>query len=52
MKTNILDKALPAERLQSTAYSVQKSNLEQASKVMAAAFGNDPSIRYLLGGES
>ncbi len=40
------------KQLLETAYSVQKYDLEQAARVMAAAFGSDPSIRYLLGGAS
>ena len=39
------------ESLSKTAYVIQKSDLEQAAKVMSAAFNNDPSIRYLLGGK-
>ena len=38
--------------LSQTAYSVQKKDLIAAAKVMAAAFTDDASIRYLLGGKS
>ena len=34
-----------------TAYCVQKEELSAVAKVMAAAFSDDASIRYLLGGE-
>ena len=34
-----------------TTYCVQKKDLVAAAKVMAAAFWDDASIRYLLGGE-
>ena len=33
-----------------TAYILNKEELVKASKVMASAFDDDPSIRYLLGG--
>lgn len=33
-----------------TAYTLNREELVKASKVMASAFGDDPSIRYLLGG--
>ena len=39
-----------AERLRRTARSVRPDELEQAARLMAAAFDTDPSIRYLLGG--
>lgn len=39
-----------AERLRRTARSVCLDELEQAARLMAAAFDTDPSIRYLLGG--
>ena len=38
--------------LSKTAYCVQKKDLAAAAKVMAAAFSDDASIRYLLGGQS
>lgn len=41
-----------ADSLRSTGYCVQEGDLPQAVRVMAAAFGDDPSIRYLLGGEA
>lgn len=34
-----------------TAYPVERKDLVAAAKVMASAFYDDPSIRYLLGGE-
>ena len=37
--------------LSQTAYCIQGKDLVAAAKVMAAAFTDDPSIRYLLGGE-
>ena len=40
------------DHLSKTAYCVQKKDLADAAKVMAEAFSEDPSIRYLLGGES
>ena len=39
------------QHLSKTAYCLQKKDLAAAAKVMAAAFGSDASIRYLLGGE-
>ena len=39
------------EKLCGTAYSVKRKDLVVAAKVMASAFHDDPSIRYLLGGE-
>lgn len=41
-----------ADSLRSMGYCVQEGDLPQAARVMAAAFGDDPSIRYLLGGEA
>ena len=38
------------EALRGSAYSVRKGDLEKAARLMAAAFHDDPSIRYLLGG--
>ena len=52
MKINISDNALLWDSLQETAYSLQKSDLEQGASVMANAFRDDPAIRYLLGGET
>ena len=40
------------DSLSQTAYCLQRKDLAAAAKVMAAAFGDDASIRYLLGGES
>ena len=37
--------------LNQAAYCIQRKDLFAAAKVMAAAFTDDPSIRYLLGGE-
>lgn len=39
------------KRLSETAYAVKKKDLVVAAKLMAVAFTDDPSIRYLLGGE-
>ena len=39
------------KHLYDTGYTVQRKDLPAAAKVMAAAFGDDASIRYLLGGE-
>ena len=36
-----------ADALSGCAYSVRKSDLEKAARLMAAAFHDDPSIRYL-----
>lgn len=52
MKKRISDNASLLDSLESAAYSVKKENLERSAKVMAAAFHDDPSIRYLLGGET
>ena len=41
-----------ADALSGCAYSVRKSDLEKAARLMAAAFHDDPSIRYLLGGRT
>lgn len=41
-----------ADVLSGCAYSVRKSDLEKAARLMAAAFHDDPSIRYLLGGRT
>ena len=38
--------------LYKTTYCLQKKDLVAAAKVMAAAFSDDASIRYLLGGEN
>lgn len=40
------------DSLSETAHALQKDELEKGATVMAAAFGSDPSIRYLLGGDS
>ena len=39
-----------ADALQTTGYCLREDDLPQAARVMAAAFGDDPAIRYLLGG--
>ena len=41
-----------ADSLRAAGYCVQRDDLPQAARVMAAAFGDDPAIRYLLGGEA
>lgn len=41
-----------ADALSGCAYSVRKSDLEKAARLMAAAFHDDPSVRYLLGGRT
>lgn len=38
-------------RPSSSAYFIQKENIKKCAKLMARAFSNDPSIRYLLGGK-
>lgn len=40
------------DSLRSAGYCLQEDDLPQAARVMAAAFGDDPAIRYLLGGEA
>ena len=49
-KYNIKDTKLHND-IYKTAYTLNKDELIKASKVMASAFNDDPSIRYLLGGE-
>ncbi len=41
-----------ADTLRTTGYCLREDDLPQAARVMAAAFGDDPAIRYLLGGEA
>ena len=48
---NPQDKAL-SERIGQVAYSVQKEHLKTCAVLMANAFHDDPSIRYLLGGKT
>lgn len=52
MKADRFQQEALSARLRSTAYCVQVQDLTRAARVMAAAFGGDPSIRYLLGGTS
>lgn len=40
------------DTLRTTGYCLREDDLPQAAWVMAAAFGDDPAIRYLLGGEA
>ena len=40
------------EALTGSAYSLRKDDLEKGARLMAAAFHDDPSIRYLLGGQT
>ena len=40
------------EALTGSAYSLHKDDLEKGARLMAAAFHDDPSIRYLLGGQT
>ena len=45
--------AIPlSHSLSKTAYCIQKKDLVTAARVMAAAFSEDASIRYLLGGKN
>lgn len=38
-------------RQNASIYSIQRADIEKCARLMARAFDNDPSIRYLLGGE-
>ena len=40
------------EAMTGSAYSLRKDDLEKGARLMAAAFHDDPSIRYLLGGQT
>ena len=52
MKTIILENTPLSDRLQRTMYFVKKEDLKQSAEAIAAAFRDDPAIRYLLGGET
>ena len=51
MKKYRIGKTELSARLFDAAHEVQREELAAAAKVMAAAFSDDASIRYLLGGE-
>lgn len=52
MKMNKTNEALISEELRAAAHPVRREDLRRGAELMAAAFSGDPSIRYLLGGES
>lgn len=52
MKKTINENADLLENLRGSAYSLHKDDLEKGARLMAAAFHDDPSIRYLLGGQT
>ena len=51
MKRIITKNTALTEALTGSAYSLHKDDLEKCARLMAAAFHDDPSIRYLLGGQ-
>ncbi|MBQ9121769.1 MAG: hypothetical protein IJY12_05365 [Clostridia bacterium] len=51
MKRNMKNMSSIYESLYATGYRVTRKDLATAAKGMAAAFYDDPCIRYLLGGE-
>ena len=51
MKTDSNTNSVP-ESLRASAYSLMEGDLKRGAEVMAAAFHDDPAIRYLLGGET
>ena len=52
MKRIITENTALTEALTGSAYSLHKDDLEKGARLMAAAFHDDPSIRYLLGGKT
>ena len=52
MKNIITKNTALLKALMGSAYSLRKDDLEKGARLMSVAFHDDPSIRYLLGGQT